>query len=275
MGKSSLVNMIAGEDRPLARTSDSAVGTTFSSDPYDVDWPGGPAITLWDTAGLNEADTGRVDHKTAISNIFDLTRILNGVDLLVFCLRGKITNNAIKNYKTFNSFCDGNVPIVLVVTGMEHRSPGDGQWWKENSKAFDMAGINVVDHACVATLKLPGREVDYEKWTTMVRDMIQKQCLPIPWVMESESWFVLVITKLLEALFDGPSGGSKKLDKALKIQGVSKKGRQRAVKDYEALTLKNVFPILSACSDNQETHGHPQSKQNRLQLLLARARRQP
>ena len=265
--------MIAGKDEPLARTSDSAVGTTFSSDPYDVDFPNGYAITLWDTAGLNEADTGKVDHKTAISNIYDLTRVLDGVDLLVFCLRGKITNNAVKNYKMFNSFCDGKVPIVLVVTGMEYRSPGDGRWWEENSKAFETAGIMVVDHACVATLKLPGREADYEKWTTMVRDMVQKRCLPTPWVMESESWFVLVITKLLEALFDGPSGGSKKLDRALKIQGVSKEGRQRAVKDYEALTQKNVFPILFSCSDNPETHRRPQSKQNRLQSLLARVRR--
>ncbi|KAF7982833.1 hypothetical protein HWV62_25788 [Athelia sp. TMB] len=246
MGKSSLVNMIAGRDRPLARTSDSAVGTTFSSDPYHVDWPGGPPITLWDTAGLNESETGKVDPKKAISNIYELTRTLNGVDLLVFCLRGKITNNAVRNYNMFNSFCDGKVPIVLVVTGMEHRSPTDTQiWWKENSKAFDRAGIHVVDHACVATLKLPGREADYKTWTEMVRGMIERRCLPTPWTMESDNWFVMVVTKLLEALFDGPSERSKKLYKGLMMHGISRVDARRVVKEYEAslkMALESLYP---------------------------------
>lgn len=236
IGKSSLVNMIAGGQ--LAKTSDSAVGTTFSSDPYDVDLPGGHAITLWDTAGLNEAETGRVDPKKAISNIYNLTCTLGGVNLLVFCLRGKITNNAVKNYNMFNSFCDGKVPIVLVVTGMEHRSPDDKQWWQSNSVAFNRAGINVVDHACVSTLRLPGREADFEIWSSMVQEMITRRYLKTPWAMERESWFVLVVTKLMEALFDGPSERSKKLYNGLRIHGVSKQDARKAVREYEAASKK-------------------------------------
>ncbi|KAF7982831.1 hypothetical protein HWV62_25784 [Athelia sp. TMB] len=234
-GKSSLVNTIAGQD--VAKTSDSATVTTFASYPYDIDLPSGHAITLWDTAGLDEPEAGSTDRNAAISNIYNLTRTLHGVHLLIYCLRGKISDTTVRNYNLLNSFCDGQVPIVLVITASENRS---ASWWDENSAAFAKAGINAVDHACVATRKLPGRENDYAMWGAMVQDMIVKRYLRLPWVMEGNSWFLLVVTKLMEVMFDGCSERSKNLYEGLLNNGFSKKNARKVVKQYEARLKKNL-----------------------------------
>ncbi|KZP04594.1 hypothetical protein FIBSPDRAFT_694748, partial [Athelia psychrophila] len=148
-GKSSLVNMIAGQ--PRAKVANSATGVTFSSDPYDVDLPGGQLLRIWDTAGLNEAPGGKINAQTAIGNLYKLTRSLDSVHLLVYCVRQRITESTVKNYKMFNAFCDGKVPIALVVTGLE-LDPKIREWWRNNRESFQGEGIKVVAHACVATV---------------------------------------------------------------------------------------------------------------------------
>ncbi|KAF7969658.1 hypothetical protein HWV62_26700 [Athelia sp. TMB] len=235
-GKSSLVNLIAGKE--VAEITDSGAVTTFASHPYDIDLPSGHAITLWDTAGLDEMQTGKVDANKAISDIYALTRTLHGVHLLICCLRGRIGDATVRNYNLLNSFCDGQVPIVLVINGSEHRS---ASWWDENSASFAEVGINAVDHACVDTRRLPGRERDYAMWTTMVRDMIVKRYLRLPWVMEGNSWSSLVVMKLVEVLFDGYSERSKGLYEGLLNNGYSKEDARKAAKQYEA-TLKKQKP---------------------------------
>lgn len=229
--------MITGKDskdgKEYAKTSDNATGCTFESTPYDVDLPGHP-LRIWDTAGLNEAAKGAVDFKTAISNIYKLTRTLdNGVNLLVYCVRTRITDHTVQNYKMFKAFCGGKVDIVLVITAMEN-CLDEAAWWTNNVEAFEKQGIEVVDHACVATLRLEGKEKEYEAWRTKVQDMITKRYHSTPWVMEKDSWFMLVVTKLIELLFDGPSKRSRRLYQGLRSSGFSRKNAREAARKYDA-----------------------------------------
>ncbi|KZP16937.1 P-loop containing nucleoside triphosphate hydrolase protein, partial [Athelia psychrophila] len=188
-GKSSLVDMIAGMD--CAKTSDGAVGCTFQSTSYDVDLPD-HSLIIWDTAGLNEGQKGNINFTEAAGNIYKLTYQLDGVNLLVYCVRSRITNNMVQNYNMFRAFCDDEVPIVLVITAMENCPDGD-VWWASNIHHFEKEGIEVVDHACVSTLKGYG-EGKYEAWRAEVQDMIAKHYLRTPWVMAKESWFVWAVT---------------------------------------------------------------------------------
>ena len=98
-GKSSLINLI--RDDNAATTASSAEGCTFESKSYDVTI-GNTKIRLWDTAGLNEGDYGKVDLKRAIAGLYNLaTNLQNGVSLLVYCIRGRITRATVANYMMF------------------------------------------------------------------------------------------------------------------------------------------------------------------------------
>lgn len=237
--------MIAGKD--CAKTSDAATGCTFASTSYDVDLPDGLALKIWDTAGLREAASGEVDFKKAVSNIYELTRVLDGVHLLVYCIRGEITDRTVQNYEMFNTFCDGKVPIAIVITGLENRGNID-TWWGENTAAFNRAGMEILDHVCVATLRLQGRDEDYAAWTATVRGMISKRCLLTPWVVEKDRWFVSAVAKLTEVSFDGLSNGSKKLYQGLINNGFSKEEAQRAAREYDVSSKQiKVSPLV--CMD--------------------------
>ncbi|KZP12921.1 P-loop containing nucleoside triphosphate hydrolase protein [Athelia psychrophila] len=231
VGKSSLVNMIAGRD--CAKTSDDATGCTFASIPYNVDLPG-HRLRIWDTAGLNQGAQARTDFKTAVGNIYTLTRKLEGVNLLVYCIRpSRITDNMVRNYNMFRAFCSGKVDIVLVITAMEN-SLDEGAWWTKNVAAYERAGIKVLDHACVSTLRLEGKDEDYGAWRTKVQDMITTRYLRAPWVVEKDGWLVLAVTKLIEVTFDGPSNRSRQLYEGLRTIGHSKKNAREAARKYDA-----------------------------------------
>ncbi|KZP06632.1 ankyrin, partial [Athelia psychrophila] len=192
-GKSSLVNLMAGRD--FAEVSSGANGCTFESTGYDIDIPGGPAVRIWDTAGLEEGATGTVNTVEAISNIYKLTRNLeDGVSLLVYCVRGRITNSTIKNYKMFKGFCDGKVPIALVVTALEHERNKDA-WWMKNAQRYLRAGVAVDDHACITTLKLSEWAEDYASSRTAMYVMLNRAYLRTPWKMDRKHWVKRYISK--------------------------------------------------------------------------------
>ncbi|KZP32054.1 hypothetical protein FIBSPDRAFT_925458 [Athelia psychrophila] len=192
-GKSSLVNLMAGRD--AAQVSSSVNGCTFESTGYDIDIPEGPAVRIWDTAGLEEGAAGTVDTAEAISNIYKLTRNLeDGISLLVYCVRGRITNSTVRNYKMFKGFCDGKVPIALVVTALEYERNKDA-WWTKNVQRYLRAGVDVDDHACITTLKVSEWAEDYDSSTAAVCAMLNRAYLRTPWKMERKDWVKRCISK--------------------------------------------------------------------------------
>lgn len=151
-GKSSIINMLADGD--VASTSNHPEGCTFESKAYPITIDG-VSYTIWDTAGLNEAEAGTVPAGVALHHLQDLVGNLSagGLSLLVYCIRGSRYRDILKvNYDLFwGIICRGEVPIVLVVTGLENEVPMDG-WWDENEKQFTRRDMKFSGHASLSRL---------------------------------------------------------------------------------------------------------------------------
>lgn len=206
-GKSSLVNMISEVE--VAGTSSAASGCTFQSHPYEVDIAGKP-FRLWDTAGLGEGDKGTATHKEAAQNLFKLICGLeDGLGLLVYCVRGpRIKEGTAKNYEMFHTvFCQGKVPIVLMMTGLEQEEPMKG-WWPDNKDAFERHNMGFRGTACVTTTKGKKKhgqyvyEEEYQESRERSRDLILETCLDIPWKMEKKKW-ILAVFQAIYKFFSG------------------------------------------------------------------------
>ena len=187
--------MIVG--KIVAEVSGSAAGCTFQSKPYAAVIENA-FFRIYDTAGLNEGDQGKVPHWEAIRNLYMLIRELDGVSLLIYCMRGRVKENAEANWILFNKvICGENVPIILVVTGLEtYDDPDD---WKRqgNLDVLHRNGMRPKDVGCLVSFR--GRRDEfaeiYAKSQTTLRDLIVKNCLEEPWCKEKEKWFVSIYSE--------------------------------------------------------------------------------
>ncbi|KZP07612.1 P-loop containing nucleoside triphosphate hydrolase protein, partial [Athelia psychrophila] len=179
VGKSSLINMIAG--REIANVANAARGCTFQSTSYDMN-VGARTFRLWDTAGMNENENGSVAAKDAIINLYKLLDGLqSGVGLFVYCMRGRIKETTVKNYELFyEGFCQMEVPIVIIINALELEEPDMNSWWSRNEPAFSRQGMLFDGHACVTATK--GRckngvhmfAAEYEESQTVARNLIRE-----------------------------------------------------------------------------------------------------
>ncbi|KAJ2917976.1 hypothetical protein MD484_g2442, partial [Candolleomyces efflorescens] len=189
VGKSSVINMLReGTDgwRPGSEVpiSSGAVGCTFSSKGYEADIDA-KRYMLWDTAGLNEGARGTVTHRESAENLAMLLHSLGGkVHLLVYCIRGKRFRQVIKdNYELFyRRFCNSQVPIVVVVTGLENEEPDMDSWWTKNERDFEKYGLRFDGWTCITATR--GKAVEdghmfdeeYEESQKKVRLLIIEWC---------------------------------------------------------------------------------------------------
>jgi len=155
-GKSSVVNAITQSQR--AQTSSGATGCTFRCERHEVDLSG-KKFVLFDTVGLNEGNEGTVPGAEAEKSLKNLMRKLmspgsDGIGLLVYCVRGARGSRAlVKNYNLVHSAThQKNIPIVVVVTGLEDYEPTMESWWEKNGQRLHNNDMHVEDHACVTTL---------------------------------------------------------------------------------------------------------------------------
>ncbi|KIM81804.1 hypothetical protein PILCRDRAFT_97629 [Piloderma croceum F 1598] len=235
VGKSSLVNMIAGKD--VAEHANKAEGCTFQSKSYPVQI-NGQSIALWDTAGLNEGHKGKVAAKDAIVNLCCLLRGLkDGVSLLVYCVRGRIKETTAKNYMMFyEGVCQLKVPILLVAIGLEEQDPMEG-WWTENEAAFQRENMVFDGHGCITATKGKLRkgkhvyEEEYEASRVTVLEVIAKNCFGTPWKPETRGWIKKAVKNVFRPEPYTPEYTS--LILALKKAGMSDKEAQEIVKDVE------------------------------------------
>ncbi|KAG1740786.1 uncharacterized protein EDB91DRAFT_1052799, partial [Suillus paluster] len=162
-GKSSLINLIAGTE--TARTSPDGLGCTSETKEYvhGISIQNKTLkVKLLDTAGLDEGSEGTVPDKECQRRLEKLLRDLrkqDGIHLLMYCVQGsKNGERAIKalrrNYKLCHSAVEGQVPIVLVVTCLENKTPEMEQWWKDNEKSISKFGMTFAGHACITTLTI-------------------------------------------------------------------------------------------------------------------------
>ncbi|EDR06314.1 uncharacterized protein LACBIDRAFT_329003 [Laccaria bicolor S238N-H82] len=183
VGKSSIINMLPGGR--VAAVNGDAKGVTFRHERYVKDI-GGCRLDIFDTVGLNEGAAGTVSAPQAIEGLYRLMRGLDdGVSLLVYVVRGpRLKNSARKNYEMFYEiFCEKKVPIVLVITGLEHEDDMD-EWWKRNEAAFSEEGMRFCGAACITATKgkrnLLAKE--FEESREKVEKLILDHCPETPWL---------------------------------------------------------------------------------------------
>ncbi|KAG8214116.1 hypothetical protein J3R82DRAFT_10877 [Butyriboletus roseoflavus] len=117
----------------------------------------GQHIAVWDTAGLDEGSQGSVPAEKAEAYLKQLLHELaknNGVDLLVYCVRGtRVRSALLTNYHIFYSaICRKKVPIAIVITGLENQEGDMETWWIKNEPQFSSLKMYFDNHACVTTL---------------------------------------------------------------------------------------------------------------------------
>jgi len=176
--------MLAGELR--AKESNSPTGCTSSNNSIEISkgWPDGAqtAYTFWDTPGLNEGELGSVPAQAAVTNLSDLFRELI-VHLIIYCIRGsRLTDIVRVNYDLVSGIVrKKEVPIILVVTGLEQEENMD-DWWKRNKEIIKQMGLaSAFDgYACVTTTK--GKDGihwrEYENSASKVWMLVKKFCRP-------------------------------------------------------------------------------------------------
>lgn len=198
VGKSSLVNLIAGEERAI--TSSGAKSCTLHSQEHIVRLDG-VEFALHDTAGLHEAQ-GHMKPTEYLDAIYQAYALISrlersgGISLLVFCMKGG--RISITTQQTYNLFvkvlCNHQVPVVIAVTHMEMHDPME-QWWIENEKAIQEYRLRSHGHACITTTR-GYRGVFSDKYEQS-REIIQKLLLDyssrVVWREEKGNWVKRVV----------------------------------------------------------------------------------
>ncbi|CAF0822819.1 unnamed protein product [Didymodactylos carnosus] len=181
VGKSSIVNMLF--DKDTVETSDGVMGCTFESKLYH-DTREGYSFNIYDTAGLNESDKGKVKSEEAVGNLIKLVKNLkDGIHLLIMCIKkGRINNAIYNNYQLFYAgiFCK-SVPIILVVTGCELDEPINSCKIKNEKALVKNFKMKFNDIVCITTLNKGDSTVD--------------NSLKEPWIIPNFVDFFMVMIK--------------------------------------------------------------------------------
>jgi len=222
----------------VAATSNSAYGCTPDSSHHEVTFvsrrscvlsfspnqvsifptaSGGKKYRLWDTSGLNEGNRGTVPTQKAMFNLVALVKGLRenagGVSLLVYCIRGARLREIIRvNYDLFwGIICNGQVPIVLVITGLENEDDME-DWWRDNRiELEDVMGMKFQGHVCMTSTKgkieKSGRymfEEEYQESVGKVRNLVESGCAlhPEPLRVDGERWIADVEWRLKHYLLE-------------------------------------------------------------------------
>ncbi|EGN91609.1 hypothetical protein SERLA73DRAFT_192212 [Serpula lacrymans var. lacrymans S7.3] len=249
-GKSSIINLIAGDS--IAMISGGASGCTFQYTAFKANIHGRDFM-LYDTAGLDEGEEGKVAKQAAIVQLYQLVQALStqgGVSLLIFCMRGRLKEASQKNWRLFHEvFCRGQVPIVVAITALENEitanEMSDGQisnkleeWWRNNESAFRGYGMHPQAHACIVstTGRRNGYADVYNVSQQKMRDVIRDYYRRPSWNVERLEWFTYVVHTI-----DGQCG--KKTRQVTKENGpiIQELREKCGMGDQEALKLAELL----------------------------------
>lgn len=209
--KNLLVNLMAGKEVSVA--SPDLQCCTMHWEDYNISF-GDKTYKVFDTIGLEEPQLGMREYLESVDSAYRFIKELDrqgGIDLLLFCIRPcRINATLYSNYKLFHDYlCEGNVPIVLVITHLEKEME---DWWERVQRKFEYYGIRVAGHACIFAadgLDGPYKTRDDE---VMIRHLVEKFTAneQKPAWIGGENLFVTLMRKLKE-----PPAGN------LRVKGVS------------------------------------------------------
>jgi len=183
VGKSSIVNMIAGHN--VTAISDQLGSGTLESTVHPIKI-NQSIYCVYDTPAIDSATLGN----DAVTKL--ILGLEEGVSLLVFCMRGRITHDTIRIYEHFfKSLCQEKVPAVIVITGLENEDPMES-WWERNQRRFEESGMHFAGHACVTATRgkrLPGiDQYSFDKEYRISREAVKRT---IEACCSQNSWKVL------------------------------------------------------------------------------------
>ena len=101
----------------------------------------------------------------------------------------------------FETFCDKQVPIVIVITGLEGISDTD-RWWVDNKAVFDQYKMSFSGVACITATKGKKRgevysyEAEYEESKWKVEDLIHRSHMREAWKKPTTPWFASMLGRM-------------------------------------------------------------------------------
>ncbi|KAF5366132.1 hypothetical protein D9757_010947 [Collybiopsis confluens] len=158
-GKSSVINMLLREQDEKAAVSDGAKPCTMKTESY-LTQRRGIRYQFFDTVALDQAVVQ--NRKDALVELGHLMRDMQeGVSLLVYCVRGPRLPTLDINYEIFyEGFCRKEVPIFIVVTGLEDLDDTES-WWSNNKAA--LKDVPLAGHACITATVGKKKDGEYSK----------------------------------------------------------------------------------------------------------------
>ena len=264
MGKSSLINLIAG--KKVSETSSGALGCTLEYKRHLLDL-GDQHFAIWDTAGLDEGSQGSVPAEKAETYLKQLLHELaknNGVDLLVYCVRGtRVRSALLTNYHIFYSaICRKKVPIVIVITGLENQEDSMETWWYKNEPQFSLLKMYFDSHACVTTLEssmeIALLQERREISKAAVVKMITSTCRVQQWKPPERSWVESAFSDI-RAMLSPRDGYSARLATIIMCE-TSRDRPARRLTRKRSISFQN--PVALSFSPNSLSFRSPVSLSN-------------
>ncbi|KAG2137385.1 uncharacterized protein EDB93DRAFT_763109 [Suillus bovinus] len=171
--KSSLVNLMAGKEVSVA-FPDMQPRTMHWED-YTITF-GDETYKVFDTIGLQEPQLGIEEYLESVDGAYRLIKELDrqgGIDLLLFCIRPcRVNATLYSNYKLFHDYlCEGNVPIVLVITHLEREMEG---WWEGVQSKFERYGILVAGYTCIFAADRSDGPYETREYEATIRHLVEK-----------------------------------------------------------------------------------------------------
>jgi len=249
-GKSSIINMLDGDEQ--AEVSSAATGVTSRNTCY-VKTIQDRTFHVYDTAGLNEGTVGQVSARDAIEGLYSLIcDLAGGVNLLVFVMRApRITIVAQQNYRMlYDIICNKKVPIVIVITGLEHEQDPD-KWWFTHKGSFDSQDMLFSGHACITATEgvLKGKAIFGEAYSDSrkkVAGLIVESFTTKPWKMQEVSWFSATVAQVLDILGIKSSDFNPQLYELLKTYGgLTQKEAMKLTKKMPTQKWNGRFPFFT------------------------------
>ena len=104
-------------------------------------------------------------YHTAIRNMYELVqraKDAGGIHLVLLCMVGsKVTAAVENNYRLFHDYiCNGQVPMMLIVTGLG-RTKRMEDWWDKHKSDRELQAMRIAKHACITVLQ--GEDEEHEK----------------------------------------------------------------------------------------------------------------
>ena len=102
---------------------------------------------------------------------------------------------ALQNYKMlFETLLNEQVPIVIVVTGLESQQNTD-EWWPANRVAFDEHGMHFHGNTCITAT--PEDKSEWNESKEKLEELIYTSYRRVPWKMPHNSGFIAILRSYL------------------------------------------------------------------------------